>query len=558
MALVLIAALVIPSVGTIFGFSNHTANATQTYQTNDSLKGYVSVGNRPDAILVYPPNGDVYVANEGSNTVTVLSPTDSLIATINVGPWPAAFAYDSRTNMIYLCDSNDGYTPWQVQAIDPTTNTVVGTVQFSSGPVCQSLAVDPTIGVIFAATGNMITMLSEQPFASIGSFPFNDANYPNSGATALLFDSANGNLYIGDYSGGVGVVSAPSATPSSDSISSVISTEGVGVLHGMALDPVTGIIYVITGGSGVLINTQTSASYRFNNCAYYQSAGVASDPNNGLFYVSNPAWPTFVTGCEETTPAGASNYLDTVSLTQNGNPFGVAYDPVNNLVYVAMLSTNQVAEIIPAELTVTQHTTTTSVACNPSPLLLNGDAGCTLTVSDTSLGSPTTPVGTVGITSSAGLLSASSCTLAQTTVGTATCSVTYTGTTLGSNTISASYGGDSGHYGSSGGATLQVIYGFGGFLAPLHNNGYYNDGRTIPVKFQLTDANGNYISTAVAKIYVDGNPGVASGSSNTGNLFRYDNQYIFNLSTKGLSVGVHTITIVLDDGMSYSITITLR
>ena len=560
-ALVIVASLLIPSAGTILGSSNHYASAQQ-YQSGDSVKGYVSVGSNPVALLIYPPNGDVYVANRGSNTVTVLSPTDSLIATINVGAWPGAFAYDSNNNMVYVCDTNNGYPGWEIQEIDPTTNTVVGTLS-PSGPACQNLEVDPAIGVVFASTGsNTVSMISDQSFTLIGSFAFNDANYPNSASTALLYDTANGYLYIGDYNGGVGVVTSPSATISSESISFTISTNGVGVLHQMALDPTTGMMYVITGGSGNLINTQTSMSYRFNTCSWYQSAGVAADPVNGLFYVSNPAWPGLVTACQETTPPSSNNYDNVQFNTQYGNPWGVAYNPVNNLVYVTLFGTNQVAEIIPAVPLVTQHTTTTGVSCSPSPLALNGRATCTATVTD-SAQEATTPTGTVDLTASAGTLSASSCTLVQGSnpVGTASCSVSYTDTSVGSSTISASYGGDANHFTSKGSTTLQVKYNFGGFLPPLVNNGNYKDGRTIPVKFQLTDANGNYVSTAVAKIYVDGNSVLASGSSNTGNLFRYDftsNQYIFNLSTTGFSVGQHTIIVVLDDGTTYSAVINLR
>jgi hypothetical protein len=130
----------------------------------------------------------------------------------------------------------------------------------------------------------------------------------------------------------------------------------------------------------------------------------------------------------------------------------------------------------------------------------------------------------------------------------------------GSISISAAYGGDMDHFLSSSTLTVHVIYQFGGFLPPLTRYGNYKDGSTIPVKFQLTDVNGKFISTAVAQIWVDGKPGIASGSSNNGNYFRYDgtaNQYIFNLSTKWLNTGLHVITVVLDDGTSYSVIIDL-
>ena len=87
-------------------------------------------------------------------------------------------------------------------------------------------------------------------------------------------------------------------------------------------------------------------------------------------------------------------------------------------------------------------------------------------------------------------------------------------------------------------------------------------GRTIPVRFQLTDALGTFISADTVRIWVDSIPnlGRSSGSSNSGNYFRYDstsNQYIFNLSTSGMTAGSHTLYITLDDGTAKTIAITL-
>lgn len=66
------------------------------------------------------------------------------------------------------------------------------------------------------------------------------------------------------------------------------------------------------------------------------------------------------------------------------------------------------------------------------------------------------------------------------------------------------------------------------------------------MKFKLFDFDGQSVSTALAKIsYVKITDGIAgevteaisTSAATTGNLFRYDStneQYIFNLSTKGL------------------------
>jgi len=120
--------------------------------------------------------------------------------------------------------------------------------------------------------------------------------------------------------------------------------------------------------------------------------------------------------------------------------------------------------------------------------------------------------------------------------------------------------------------TWYVRYGFGGIVQPINPDGssIFKLGSTIPVKFQLRDANGNFVSTAVARIYaakisdqIVGNEmePVSTSAATTGNLFRYDgaaNQYIFNLSTKSLSKGGWQLRIELDDGTSQLVTISLK
>jgi len=114
---------------------------------------------------------------------------------------------------------------------------------------------------------------------------------------------------------------------------------------------------------------------------------------------------------------------------------------------------------------------------------------------------------------------------------------------------------------ASSSATYSVVYTFGGFLAPVSIDRPFKLGSTIPVKFQLTDASGTYISTATATITVQhfsadqpaGDPIDATSTSgaDTGNTFRYsavDNQYIYNLSTVNLAEGTWQIRATLDDG----------
>ncbi|HYU56399.1 MAG TPA: PxKF domain-containing protein [Candidatus Dormibacteraeota bacterium] len=87
-------------------------------------------------------------------------------------------------------------------------------------------------------------------------------------------------------------------------------------------------------------------------------------------------------------------------------------------------------------------------------------------------------------------------------------------------------------------------------------------GRTIPIRFQLTDALGSFVPVVTAQIWIDSqtNLGTSTGSANTGNYFRFDtssNQYLFNFSTTGMTAGSHTVYITLDDGTVHTMAIGL-
>lgn len=110
-------------------------------------------------------------------------------------------------------------------------------------------------------------------------------------------------------------------------------------------------------------------------------------------------------------------------------------------------------------------------------------------------------------------------------------------------------------------ATYMVAYNFSGFLAPVSLGKPFKLGSTIPVKFQLTDANGNVVPSAVATTTIQkfsgtepvGDPieTISTSSADVGNTFRYsslENQYIYNLNTRPLSQGLWQIRVALDDG----------
>jgi hypothetical protein len=115
-----------------------------------------------------------------------------------------------------------------------------------------------------------------------------------------------------------------------------------------------------------------------------------------------------------------------------------------------------------------------------------------------------------------------------------------------------------------------VVYDYSGLLQPINADGssVFKLGSTVPVKLQLRDIGGVLQSAAIARLEVvklsddiegDVLEAVSTSAATTGNLFRYDGgQYIFNLSTKGLSTGTWNLKVTLDDGTQQRTRIGLR
>jgi hypothetical protein len=137
--------------------------------------------------------------------------------------------------------------------------------------------------------------------------------------------------------------------------------------------------------------------------------------------------------------------------------------------------------------------------------------------------------------------------------------VPHTYAAPGTYTVHLTAADDSGAVSSSVSQVVNVSYNFGGFLPPLKQNLAFASGRSIPIKFQLTDANGNYITTlsavtALAVTYPDGSTHSLGGLS-------YDptaNQYAAKWSTKGLGIGSYAISLSLLDGTTHTLAVQIK
>ena len=110
----------------------------------DSKADTISVGSFPYGVAVNPFNDRVYVTNRGSNTVSVIDgPTSTKLSNIIVGNSPVGIAVNPSSNWIYVANINSG----TVSVMDGITNKVTDTITVGKAP--YGVAVNPVTNKVY-------------------------------------------------------------------------------------------------------------------------------------------------------------------------------------------------------------------------------------------------------------------------------------------------------------------------------------------------------------------------------------------------------------------------
>src|SRR3989454_4349898 len=182
------------------------------------------------------------------------------------------------------------------------------------------------------------------------------------------------------------------------------------------------------------------------------------------------------TGTVGFTTSGTTTFATSctlVAVTTATALCSVTYTPTGTSARTDTITANYVGDSTHAtssytfslDVTSSLDSTSTTVSCTPSRIVLGQTSSCTATVTDTST-SPTMPTGTVAFQAACyytctASFTASPCTLtAGTTLGTATCiaPAIFSSTSIGAASVTGTYNGDSTHAMSSG---TEVSGGFG-------------------------------------------------------------------------------------------------
>lgn len=313
--LALLALLLLGAAGHAGAQSTQTCTPTtcESIQPTIAVTGYAPVQSNPE-----PPvfGGYIYVANTGSNTVSVIQGTTN-IANVTVGPSPIEPTFDPGNGFLYVPDSG-GDTVSVLSGAG-----LEGTVQVGNSPATP--AYDPANGDVYVpitggctvsfqsgACGHTIAVLSGTTVVAnitVGAGPEQPA-----------VDTETSSAYYGD-------VYVPTAeTTNGNEVITVISSDnsiistinlGLGVSAGAFFNPQNGEIY-----SGIsVIKGTTVVGQQGSQTGAECNADCILDPYSGAIYVPGDGYPPMITG---------SSSIDINCVACAGDP---TFDPVNGWVY---------------------------------------------------------------------------------------------------------------------------------------------------------------------------------------------------------------------------------
>jgi YVTN family beta-propeller protein len=345
--------------------SNQGSDTVAVFDGSTNRTATVTVGSSSQvngtSINANPATNKIYVPNSFSNTVTVIDGSTNATTTISagIGTDPNNLAINPVTNTIYVTNLADA----TVSVIDGSTDTVsaVVTVGFSSQVNRTSIALNPVTNKIYVPNSfsNTVTVIdgatntTKTITSGIGSIPNN-----------LAINAVTNKIYVtnlGDQT--VSVIDG-----FSDTVSVVVNVGSSSQVNGssIAVNPATNKIYVPNSFS----NTVTVIDGSTNNTNTI-STGIGTIPNN---LAINPVTNTiYVTNLADATVSVIDGLSDTVvnvitvGSSSQANRTSIAVNPVTNKVYVPNSFSNTVTVIDGANLvtnTITPGTTPNAVAVN--------------------------------------------------------------------------------------------------------------------------------------------------------------------------------------------------
>jgi len=339
---------------------------------------YFTTGPEPTGIEIDAEKGELYVATEGTNAISVFKiETDSLF-NVTIGGMPAVLCGNPETHKLYV-GSSSGVT-------------IVGTDTYSTQDIAlsvppHSIAVDPLSDRAFASlpglgriveiasSGDTLLVAVEGTPGKLSVNPITNKCYAsNSAAYAIsVVDCANYSGFALPAGGGPGVIRINYETHEvycpnwfsadvtvidglTNTVSSFDVADGPNTLR---INPITDDVYTVCAWSNLLTVKRSGQPDTLNAPLGEYSRGIAFNQNTGKLYVSN-RFSLDVSVIDMQT-------LDTAMVRVGGYPCNVVTSMEHNRIYV----TNRTSWTLSVIEGATLSNTFVRIGHKPTGLTLN-------------------------------------------------------------------------------------------------------------------------------------------------------------------------------------------
>jgi YVTN family beta-propeller protein len=291
--------------------ANSGSDNVTLINTTDGATRSVSAGGYPQQVACTGPS--VFVSNEDADTLSVLnSSTGGLVTTVSLGSAPWGVTYVPGHNLVLAAGGES------LHALSTISDSVVANQTVGQNP--QSIAFDPATGAAYVANvdSGSLSIVSPSPLRLISTSLVGDS------PTGVAYDNATGELVVAVAGSDEVDVLSPSNG------SKVFSTPVGGFPDGVLFDPDGNELYV--------------TNYDTDNISVLSATTYAVEKTITLPFGSAPAWPAldplngrlFVPDRDSgnVTVISTSTLSVSAEIPTGGTPFQAAYDVQTDLVYV--------------------------------------------------------------------------------------------------------------------------------------------------------------------------------------------------------------------------------
>jgi YVTN family beta-propeller protein len=267
---------------------------------NGDIDSGIKVDSYPIGIAVNSATGKVYVANEFSNTISVIDEsTDKIQATIKVDSFPYGIDVNPLTNRVYVANRGSN----TISVIDSSTNLNMADVHVGNSPI--DVAVNPSSSLVYvtsieSATVSVIDGITNTISSTIkvGSIPY-----------AIAVNPITNMVYVTDIGGGSISILQNSKNANDNNSNSNSNSNNINVTR--TFEKINGFI----APAGIAINISTNKAY------------VSDYASNTVFVID----------------LKTNSVIHRIKV--GTNPVGISVNPISNRIYVTNIGDNTVSVI---------------------------------------------------------------------------------------------------------------------------------------------------------------------------------------------------------------------